>query len=414
MRTKPIVASKLSSRFTLLLERVRTEPPVPDPGPIRVLVNLPYQKQVRLNGRAAELYEAVLQEFLDSYAPNEGSPTSAKEVQDLFDRALLAALGSRGQNQPIRTRAFARRVRAQAAALHKALQVESVEWRVYVPLEGPLVPAKLAFGQVEFLPSASRAVKALQRISEVGAAFHTTTIAKLVVRATDGEAARALAGQRLRQTLDVLDFIGPTLEAPYLEPTAAFQSIEGPGASAIVAVGPQHVDYTGIDYNVRLRELPRTQRRTRLERLIHELLRIAAPNRLQTRLVNAIAWAGRANVERRRDQAFLMKMIALESALTMSEGRNTPTERLRARVAQIVGGSLSDRRAVFERMMLLYQIRSSIVHSGTSELTDTIMKEISALTRRAIEALLTSRAFSRMTQESQLERWFEDQTLLGK
>jgi hypothetical protein len=214
--------------------------------------------------------------------------------------------------------------------------------------------------------------------------------------------------------LDALDFISPIIGAPYEEKLASFQAVERPGETAAVAVDGKYADYQRMTYRTDVQTLSGARGRTRLAQAIHRLLRVEKPGSLEARFANAVAWAGRANVQRRRDQAFLMKMIALESALSLADGRNSTTERLRLRVAHVVGGAPKERHALYRQMQDFYHLRSSIVHAGVGEpLTDETMKAVTALTRKVLERLLVRAPFSRMKSESELEDWFHGQMLLG-
>ena len=109
-----------------------------------------------------------------------------------------------------------------------------------------------------------------------------------------------------------------------------------------------------------------------------------------------------------------MKMMALEAALTRDEARGGVTERLRLRVAHVIGGSKSERNASYAQMGDFYRQRSRIVHAGNAEaLTDAAMKEVTRVTRQVLERLLTAAPFRRMSTEHELEQWFEQQLLVG-
>jgi hypothetical protein len=109
-----------------------------------------------------------------------------------------------------------------------------------------------------------------------------------------------------------------------------------------------------------------------------------------------------------------MKMMALEAALTRDEARGGVTERLRLRVAQVIGGSKSQRSASYAQMQGFYNLRSRIVHAGNAEaLTDAAMKEVTRVARLVLERLLTATPFRQMSTEQDLEEWFEQQLLAG-
>jgi hypothetical protein len=405
---------KLGGKFITLVERIRPIPPPPRHGPLRVAIRFPKKPDVSLvQGQVADLYESVVDAFVKTYSPRDDSPVSEREVRRRFDRAIQDSLGPRGQGQPRRSAAFGKRLRREARRLQEGLAAPPVAWQVYLPLHAPTVTTETSFGRVDFLPGDSATATRLRnQIPDVASAFNVAVVARLNVSAVDSEAARSIGVGRLRQTLDALDFVEPTVEAPYLEPAAAFEPIEAPGESAAVAVHQGRADYSTIAYNVRVRELAGT-RRTPLERAIDRLL-LAEPTPLGHRLSTAVAWAGRANVQRRRDQAFLMKMMALEAALTRDEARGGVTERLRLRVAQVIGGSKEQRTASYMQMAAFYKLRSRIVHAGNAEaLTDATMREVTRVTRLVLERLLTAAPFRRMSTEPELEEWFEQQLLAG-
>lgn len=407
-------AENLGGKFITLVERIRPVPLPPPHGPLRVAIRYPKKPNVSLvQGQVADFYNSVVAEFVKTYSPREDSSVSEREVRHRFDRAIQDALGARGQGQLRRSAAFGKRLRSEARRLLEGLGGPPVAWQVYLPLHAPHVTKETSFGRVDFLPGDSLTATQLRtQIPSVASAFDVAVVARLSVKAVDGTAARSIAIRRLRQTLDALDFVEPTVEAPYLEPAAAFEPIEAPGQSAAVAVHDGRPSYATLSYNVRVRELVRT-RRTPLERAIDRLL-LSEPTSFSRRLSTAVAWAGRANVQRRTDQAFLMKMMALEAALTRDEARGGVTERLRLRVAQVIGGSKGQRSESYEQMADFYNLRSRIVHAGNGEaLTDAAMREVTRVTRLVLERLLIAAPFRRMSTEHQLEEWFEQQLLAG-
>ncbi len=107
-------------------------------------------------------------------------------------------------------------------------------------------------------------------------------------------------------------------------------------------------------------------------------------------------------------------MIALESALTDSGRSRASTERLRTRVAHIMGGSLEERRDAYNQTSTLYDIRSALVHAGTSTaLGEASLNALRTLVRGVLTTLLTKAPFKAMQQEGELEAWFADQLLVG-
>jgi hypothetical protein len=379
-------------------------------GPFKVAISWPKKPNVLLvEGRTADLYEVVSASFVATYAPRQDSPISEHEVRRRFDRAIQDALGGRGQGQSQRSAAFGKRLRREARKLLEGLATPATDWQVFLPLHAPTVKVETRFGRVAFIPGDSPSAKSLRRqIPEVASAFDVAVVARLNVHAVDAKAAKSIGNAVVRRTLDALDFVEPTVGAPYLEPDAAFEPMEAPGESAVLAVREGVADRTTIAFNVRVRELdgsPRTPLETAIERLLS-----GEPSPLGRRLSTAIAWAGRANVQRRRDQAFLMKMVALEAATTRDQPGPGVTERLRRRVAQILGGTKEQQDSIYAQMAEFYALRSRIVHAGNAEaLTDAIMREATRIVRRVLELLLTAEPFSGMSTEQELEEWFKQQ-----
>ena len=89
-------------------------------------------------------------------------------------------------------------------------------------------------------------------------------------------------------------------------------------------------------------------------------------NDLEEKLVAAFQWAGRATAEIRREEAFLLYAIALESIVLADSDPIELTYRLRVRIAHLLGNSPEARRNIFSKVGHLYDIRSKIVHSGRS------------------------------------------------
>ena len=82
-------------------------------------------------------------------------------------------------------------------------------------------------------------------------------------------------------------------------------------------------------------------------------------------------WAGKATVERRKEESFLLYAISLES-LVLAENENVEmTYRLRQRVVHLIGKEDNESRVLLSKKISdLYTIRSKIVHTGYYQVTD--------------------------------------------
>jgi hypothetical protein len=86
-------------------------------------------------------------------------------------------------------------------------------------------------------------------------------------------------------------------------------------------------------------------------------------------LLTAAQWIGRATVERRREEAFLLYAIALETMLLPTQAQELGY-RLRLRAAHVLGKTVAARKRIAADLAALYTVRSKIVHAGWYQVTD--------------------------------------------
>lgn len=130
-------------------------------------------------------------------------------------------------------------------------------------------------------------------------------------------------------------------------------------------------------------------------------------------LLSAIQWAGRAAVDARPEEAFLLYAIALESLLLGPGKAMEPTYRLRLRVAHLLGSDEVSRKELVGVVGELYDVRSKIVHAGKYQVTDDDLGLIRYLTTQSISRILIFQPFALMKKHAELEEWFEKQLLVG-
>jgi hypothetical protein len=147
-----------------------------------------------------------------------------------------------------------------------------------------------------------------------------------------------------------------------------------------------------------------------LLRKIDNLLKQQQQSEIDALFVSAIQWAGRASVERRREEAFLLFAIALESIM-LPKGDRELSYRLRIRTAHLLGRTASERRGISKEIGALYGIRSNIVHNGHCQITDEERSRIRLIVKRVIFAMLGNRAVARLGTRHELDVWFEKKCL---
>lgn len=369
---------------------------------------------------------------------------SAGEAKSFLHRTVLRI--TRPKKPTTSGAAFARRVARELAALRKRLIEPPREWIVSVPARGFFIE-KLprTFGGVRFdVGSAQKAAEIAARIrdyprprkskdfvereraateimrTKLREVFAGHAIATTTVRAHDGKAAHILGLERIRRTIDVINFFAPYLIDERGMPTRAF--LISDGARTAVPYVAAAVDGKNTHSNewVEPRERrvalisPRSPRATRIGfRRAHELLEREALSDVEQRVVNALAWAGRASVAVHRDEEFLLFTIALEALFTQPDGRGSVTDRIRQRTVHLVGGGKpSDRVKFSNEMKRLYSLRSEIVHGSDAPiLLDKDMREIRHIVSQAIWTMLKMKPFCVMKRAEELEAWFEERIL---
>jgi hypothetical protein len=130
-------------------------------------------------------------------------------------------------------------------------------------------------------------------------------------------------------------------------------------------------------------------------------------------ILTSVAWAGRATKEPRRDLAFGQFAIALE-ALVIPTRATEITERLALRVARLLAPKLREQpvRDIYQQVKDYYQIRSNIVHDGTTFISNVDLFGFHMLTKwviRRVTRICKEQGFSTLEE---LNEWLV-QLLLG-
>lgn len=379
-----------------------------------ISLSLPGAPRVRLGAREGAQYQEVLDCLRSCFSKGQVPDVSSEHIERLLKVAVLDALGPRGQGQKRRTKVFVRRKEAAVEKVLGALSAAVAEWKVYLPVPAPSVNRTRTFGKVRFLPPNSREIRLLTptlnepRRTGLSSRLRSNVLACVRVKAKDDRAAMGKAVHEVRRTLDALDFLSPCLEAPYREPSLAFEPVQAAGSSAIVALGPKGPGWKMHTFRPRALSLEQLSiLEPKLYKRVNTLLALESPTLLEARLVTALSWAGRAATERRLDEAFLFNVIALESALTKEEKTTGVTEKTCRRAALVQGGSYAKRKNSFETARKLYTKRSKLVHAGAVQsLTDEELAQAAEYCRKVLSTLLTRAPFRAMREEASLEEWF--------
>jgi hypothetical protein len=132
-------------------------------------------------------------------------------------------------------------------------------------------------------------------------------------------------------------------------------------------------------------------------------------NKLEDQIIASIQWAGRATVDARKEEAFLLYAIALESLVLADKDPRELTYRLQVRVAHLLGKDIKARQEIFSTVGRLYGVRSQIVHSGHYQVVDSDLSLIRAFAKSCIIRICTSDPFVGMSTPKDLAEWFQEQ-----
>lgn len=145
---------------------------------------------------------------------------------------------------------------------------------------------------------------------------------------------------------------------------------------------------------------------------ISKMLESDKPEKLEDRILRATQWAGRAFVDSRREESFLLMAIALESLLLANQSNENITYKVALRCAHLIGkADLEARQRLVRDIKDLYSRRSMIVHSGKIEVSDAELGLLRHYLSAALFVVLNKEPFCSMKEENELEMWFEDRLL---
>lgn len=242
-------------------------------------------------------------------------------------------------------------------------------------------------------------------------------VAIVEVQAIDIEAARNRAIKRLRATVDVINFYSDILYSP----KTAFVQVFGnsdmmveslpvvmPGESPRLFLGTRRTGPTSV---FAMQKLIHDKGRAIGSLRASELLAKKQLNPIEERVIAAMQWAGRASIDERNEEAFLLYAIALESLVMEKSSESELGYRLKTRVAHLLGDNLEDRKHIRKNVSDLYGVRSAIVHKGLFEVSDTDLSLIRLITKESILKVLTEAPFVNMNSDDEYFEWFDNRIM---
>lgn len=408
-------ALKVVEDFLRAIKDVDTNASVEDTGTPEVMFWRRDEGVVSLRGETARQYRQCI-DALETAVAHE-KLISRKAIEKALQTAILAVLDRRRLRRGTK---FGRRLNDARQELEQSLAGPLQRFQAYKRVVG-LSPEglPLTVGQVEFVVFDEAQADKFRQHDKPGAEIANSegwrsldgqTTAIIEVIAIEPRAARALASRELRRTLDIINFF-TALWSP-----KQYLTLVGEGESAVettfmLVFGEKpgtNMDLSTVGPLGRLDLRPYMDESDRNAglRLASQWLREGNQAELPKALLTAMELAGRAAVNWREEDAFLLYAIALESLILGNESTTNVTPRLRLKVSQLLGGSLEELGKMVGR---LYGIRSRIAHDGVYPMTDADLGLIRAITYRSIGRLLLDEPFCRMVTYEELNNWFDQQ-----
>jgi hypothetical protein len=383
-----------------------------------------------------DVYLCVARRFGRAKNPDE-LHISKGTIESAIQSAILRALDSpRSSAEP-----FEKRLTSCLAELETTLLKKPEQWLVHMEVRGLAADAlPYCFGDIEFyvaggIPEAGQ--ESSERKSPTGKAddpvsapphtergFKTLSMptrgsiyAKVPVEATDTEAAKVLAERKLRLTLDALNFFGDFFDfmksRVILPGDATVSDVKTFVCSRVTAERHVSLGFRNLSLPFSFALIDASSaKRSGLER-VNSMLANQSSSSLDEKILSSLQWAGRASIEDRREEAFLLFCVSLEALLLSKHSTSEITQTFALRGAHFLVKDAALRKEVFRDLKSLYGIRSSIVHSGHTQVAEADLWRIRWMAKTALLIMLVREPFSKMKTQEEIEEWFQTQLLAG-
>jgi hypothetical protein len=376
-------------------------------------------------GNEADEYDAVLEALIRNSPYQE--MVSKSTVERWLQTAILTAIPAPTSE----TLSFDEQLSKALHQLHLRLHELPVSYDVMIPVQGiGTIGLPLQLGNVNFFVFSEYTSQELKNIVEAGtktnaakareikiieglwddAMVAQNVFARTSVEAVDDLSARSLATREIRMVLDVINFLSYFVPYNYGQASLPGDASTAQIVSPVIRKG--EITSIGISYStIKPYTMLELANFVNLENklLVHaiENLLIGKRSRLGAAVLAAIQWAGRSVTEKRKEEAFLLSVIAMEALLLCDNETSELGYRLRIRLAHLLGETYEQRSSIAKTMSRLYTIRSQITHSGKTEVTDSELSEVQTFTASAIYRVLVDAPFANMSNPDHLRDWFD-------
>ena len=370
----------------------------------------------------ANKYRKCLSNFIKTLQNDE--KIGSRFIERLLQTAILKSIDIRG-NQP--ETSIESRIDQAIEEMEGELSREPDKYKIFLQVNGISndgLPIQIGgikfsqFDQTELSVFKDRVTKnySPQEMEDDLRYLLGMVVAEIDVQALDENAAKTIATNRLRIILDVINFF--TDLVPY---SLGFAYIPGEVERQQFMIPIQknsdsfvfHYERSEPLDDFSLEKLIQTDNEKHIGFSSIEKMLGNSSNKLQKRIVASVQWAGRATVysKRRKEEAFLLYVIALESIILADKNPTELSYRLKLRISHLLGHDSQSRLKIFQTINNLYAIRSGIVHNGQFQVTDADLSVARYLTKSCLIKILVEEPFCSMQSIEKFAQELEERIL---
>lgn len=415
-------------------------------------------EQITLSGGKRREYIQCVNNLLESMAKDE--KFSRLGLEDLLKQTIRMVWSKESDFDKVTDKQVVRAV----DWLRNTLAADAKTYLVYLPILGidhhnlpqTIGKIRLLSGNTQNITSIKKPVLAIIKSlkneerdkaalrkhtsEDISNNFCNNVIAEVQVFAGDNQNAEEKAREECQSTVDVLNFysdvFGSSIDTAYVRLRTERNQFSQPTnrrkSQGIILTmrerteadpsSARHGEREIAEYSARrssvgpLSELmlPHPGSKITQDSGLSRLAELLAKDKrtpLEDRILCAFQWAGRATVDTRNEEAFLLYMIALESLVLMKSEKSETTFQLKLKAAHLLKTTVRARKDLAARLGKLYRLRSQIVHSGNFHVTESEVSEIREYTKKALVTVVNSEEFKNMTTEQEFDDWLEHKLL---
>lgn len=384
---------------------------------------------VILSGEEARQYKNCLNLLISRVSDEE---VSANSIGKLLQNAILYSLDIEEKRRDI---TFDERFDESINDLTKSLNMPKWTFDIYYPLSGLSIEGlPIKIGDIEIclfdenclndfhkivFPKDNSDINELQKQSQWEWFNYSENlgkpIAKLEIVAFDSDAALSLAKKKIIYIIDIINFFGSMVDYQ-----SGYISLPGENVTTTIDIPiicNKENPYVTTNRKIvgpptlfSLKALEENENRKAFG--FSEVLFLLSKdkNEVEEGLLTAIQWAGKALVNEKREMAFLMFAISLDSLLIPEEYTNSIGKKMGKRISNLIGMNEKRKSEIINEWAKLYSVRSRIVHEGCFEVTDKDLQSIRYYSVVCILHFLKDKIIASFTNMDELIQWLENPT----